>query len=66
MSERQGSEHGLGRLFESACALQVHSYLNRVRFTDTAKAVPDNAVLLEVGPHALLRSALRQNRATLP
>lgn len=45
---------------------QVHSYLNRVRFTETAAAVPDNAVLLEVGPHALLRSALRQNRATLP
>ena len=55
-----------GTLLTPLAPLQVHSYLNRVRFTETAMAVPDNAVLLEVGPHALLRSALRQNRATLP
>ena len=45
---------------------QVQSYVSRVRFVEACAAVPADALLLEVGPHALLRSPLRQNRATLP
>ncbi len=45
---------------------QVHSYVSHVRFMEACAAVPADALLLEVGPHALLRSPLRQNRATLP
>ena len=45
---------------------QVQSYVSRVRFVEACAAIPADALLLEVGPHALLRSPLRQNRATLP
>ena len=44
----------------------MQSYVSRVRFVEACAAVPADALLLEVGPHALLRSPLRQNRATLP
>ena len=40
--------------------------MSRVRFVEACAAIPADALLLEVGPHALLRSPLRQNRATLP
>lgn len=49
-----------------AWALQVHSYRNPVRFTDAASAVPAGAILLEIGPHSILRSPLRQSRPDLP
>ncbi len=44
----------------------MQSYTSHVRFTEACAAIPADALLLEVGPHALLRSPLRQNRATLP
>ena len=45
--------------------VQVHSYRNRVLFTAAAAAVPKDAILVEIGPHALLRSPLRQSRPEL-
>ena len=44
----------------------MQSYVSCVRFMEACAAIPADALLLEVGPHALLRSPLRQNRATLP
>ena len=44
----------------------MQSYVSRVRFVEACTAIPGDALLLEIGPHALLRSPLRQNRATLP
>ncbi|CAK0731645.1 hypothetical protein CVIRNUC_000023 [Coccomyxa viridis] len=40
---------------------QVQSFVTHVRFTEATAAIPKDAVLLEVGPHALLRAPLRQN-----
>ena len=40
--------------------LQVAAFRRRVQFTAAAAAVPEGAVLLEVGPHSLLRGPLRQ------
>ena len=40
--------------------LQVAAFSRRVLFTAAAAAVPAGAVLLEVGPHSLLRGPLRQ------
>lgn len=45
--------------------MQVHSYRNPVLFTGAAKAIPDNALLVEIGPHSILRSPLRQSRPDL-
>ncbi len=52
----------------AACGPEYHvqSYVSRVRFVEACAAIPADALLLEVGPHALLRSPLRQNRAALP
>lgn len=47
-------------------AAQVHAYRHRVQFTAAAAQVPKNAILLEVGPHSVLRSPLRQCRPELP
>lgn len=44
---------------------QVHSYRNSVLFTSAAAQIPDNALLLEIGPHSILRSPLRQCRPEL-
>jgi len=41
----------------------VAAFSRRVLFTDAAAAVPEGAVLLEVGPHSLLRGPLRQGAA---
>ncbi|EIE19938.1 hypothetical protein COCSUDRAFT_44339 [Coccomyxa subellipsoidea C-169] len=49
-----------------SAAYQVHAFRNRVQFTDAAAAVPKNAILLEVGPHGVLRSPLRQCRPEVP
>ena len=46
-------------------AYHAASYTRPVLFTAAVAAVPDGALLLEVGPHALLRSPLRQCNATL-
>ena len=40
--------------------LQVAAFRRRVQFTAAVAAVPEGAVLLEVGPHSLLRGPLRQ------
>ena len=46
--------------------LQVHSYRNPVLFTGAAKDIPEDALLVEIGPHAILKSPLRQSRPDLP
>lgn len=45
---------------------QVHAFRQRVLFTEAAGQIPKNAVVLEVGPHSVLRSPLRQCRPDLP
>lgn len=44
----------------------MHSYRNRVLFTAATMRVPKDAILVEVGPHAILRSPLRQSRPGMP
>ena len=39
---------------------QVQSFKSRVLFRDACAAIPADAVLLEVGPHAIMRAPLRQ------
>ena len=46
-------------------AYHAASYTRPVLFTAAVAAVPDGALLLEIGPHALLRSPLRQCNASL-
>ena len=46
--------------------MQVQSYKSRVLFKGACSAIPEDALLLEVGPHAIMRSPLRQNCAALP
>ena len=41
--------------------MQVQSFVAHVRFTEATAAIPKEAVLLEVGPHDLLKALLRQN-----
>ena len=45
---------------------QVQSYRSRVLFKAACGAIPEDALLLEVGPHGIMRSPLRQNCAGLP
>ena len=47
-------------------AVQVQSYKSRVLFKGACSAIPEDALLLEIGPHAIMRSPLRQNCAGLP
>ncbi|KAK9904717.1 hypothetical protein WJX75_001194 [Coccomyxa subellipsoidea] len=44
----------------------VQSYKSRVQFKAACAAIPEDAVVLEVGPHAIMRAPLRQNCAGLP
>ena len=44
----------------------MQSYKSRVLFKGACGAIPEDAVLLEVGPHAIMRAPLRQNCAALP
>lgn len=44
---------------------QVHSYRNPVLFASAAKDIPSNALLVEIGPHSILKSPLRQCRPDL-
>ena len=46
---------------QQSLTVQVQSFVTHVRFTEATAAIPKDAVLLEVGPHALLRAPLRQN-----
>ena len=43
----------------------MHSFRNRVLFTEAAASIPKDAILVEVGPHSILRSPLRQSRPDL-
>ncbi|KAK9916399.1 hypothetical protein WJX75_002178 [Coccomyxa subellipsoidea] len=49
-----------------SAAYQVHAFRNRVQFTEAAAAIPKTAILLEIGPHGVLRSPLRQCRPEVP
>lgn len=44
----------------------MQSYKSRVQFKAACAAIPEDAILLEVGPHAIMRAPLRQNCAALP
>ena len=44
----------------------MQSYKSRVLFKGACSAIPEDALLLEVGPHAIMRAPLRQNCAALP
>ena len=44
----------------------MQSYKSRVLFKGACSAIPEDALLLEIGPHAIMRSPLRQNCAGLP
>ena len=44
---------------------QVHSYRNPVLFTGAAQQIPKDSLLVEIGPHSILRSPLRQSRPDL-
>lgn len=45
--------------------VQTHGYASRVQFRLACTKIPKDVVLLEIGPHALMRSPLRQNRSDL-
>lgn len=44
----------------------MQSYKSRVLFKAACGAIPEDAVVLEIGPHAIMRAPLRQNCAALP
>ena len=46
--------------------LQTHGYASRVQFRLACTKIPKDVLLLEIGPHALMRSPLRQNRCRSP
>ena len=46
-------------------AAQTHGYASRVQFRLACSKIPKDVILLEIGPHALMRSPLRQNRSDL-
>ena len=43
----------------------MHSYRNPVLFTAAASEIPNGAIVVEIGPHSILRSPLRQSRPDL-
>ncbi len=43
----------------------MHSYRNPVLFTGAAQQIPKDSLLVEIGPHSILRSPLRQSRPDL-
>ena len=45
--------------------LQVNSFRNQVLFKSAAERLPEGAILLEIGPHAILRSLLHQTRCVM-
>jgi fatty acid synthase, animal type len=45
--------------------VQVAGFRNRVLFKDACMAVPDGVVMLEIGPHSILRALIRQCRPEL-
>jgi fatty acid synthase len=44
---------------------QTHGYASRVLFRQACAYIPKNVILLEIGPHAQMRSPLRHNRSDL-
>ncbi len=48
------------------CGSQVHGYRNRVLFREGCAAIPGGVAILEIGPHAILKSLIRQCRPDLP
>ena len=46
--------------------MQVHSYRNPVLFTGATRQIAKDSVVLEIGPHSILRSLVRQTRPDLP
>ena len=55
---------GPGRRACRAARAQVQSFKSRVLFREACAAIPADAVLLEVGPHAIMRAPLRQVRSS--
>ena len=49
----------------SILPVQTHGYASRVQFRLACTKIPKDVLLLEIGPHALMRSPLRQNRSDL-
>lgn len=47
-------------------AVQVNGFANQVLFRQACEGIPKGAVCLEIGPHSLMRSPLRQNRRAFP
>lgn len=45
--------------------VQTHGYASRVQFRLACSKIPKDVIVLEIGPHALMRSPLRQNRSDL-
>ena len=45
--------------------MQVQGYVSMVCFTEACAAIPADVLLLEIGPHLVMRSPLRQSRPTL-
>ena len=45
--------------------LQARSYTGRVLYREACSAIPADALVLEIGPAAPLRTLLRQNRPEL-
>ena len=43
-------------------AAQLNSFRNAVTFKAAVSQIPEGAIVLEVGPHAVLRALVRQNR----
>ena len=43
----------------------MHAYRNPVLFREAAEAIPANALVVEIGPHAVLRTLLRGTRPEL-
>ena len=52
-------------LMQRLDGLQARSYTGRVLFREACSAIPADALVLEIGPAAPLRTLLRQNRPEL-
>lgn len=44
---------------------QVHGYRHRVLFRQACDQVPKDAIMLEIGPHSILKSLIKQCRPDL-
>ena len=55
----------MSALLTCTLLVQTHGYASRVQFRLACTKIPKDVLLLEIGPHALMRSPLRQNRSDL-